>query len=214
VLTLGDHAFDQKEMIAHIDREPRIVRPLNIARPAPGAGVRVFEAPRGRRVAVAVALGRVFMKQPYDDPFSALDGALRPVALTAAADAVIVELHAEATSEKMALGHWLDGRASLIVGAHTHVPTADTQILRRGSAYQTDAGMCGDYDSVIGMDKAEPLRRFVTGMPGERFSPALGAATLSGVFVETDDGTGLARRVAPLRLGGRLAECLPDGLPD
>jgi metallophosphoesterase (TIGR00282 family) len=210
VLTLGDHAFDQKEMIAHIDREPRIIRPLNIARPAPGAGLRVFDAPRGRRVAVGVALGRVFMKQPYDDPFSALDAALRPVALTAAADAVIVEIHAEATSEKMALGHWLDGRASLIVGAHTHVPTADTQILRRGSAYQTDAGMCGDYDSVIGMEKAEPMRRFVTGMPGERFSPALGTATLSGVFVETDDSTGLARRAVPLRLGGRLAESVPD----
>lgn len=210
VLTLGDHAFDQKEMIGHIDREPRIIRPLNIARPAPGAGLRVFEAPRGRRVAVAVVLGRVFMKQPYDDPFSALDAALKPVALGAAADAVVVEVHAEATSEKMALGHWIDGRASLVVGAHTHVPTADGQILRRGSAYQTDAGMCGDYDSVIGMDKAEPLRRFVTGMPGERFSPAPGPATLSGVFVETDDTTGLARRMAPLRLGGRLAESVPE----
>jgi calcineurin-like phosphoesterase len=121
-----------------------------------------------------------------------------------------VEIHAEATSEKMALGHWLDGRASLVVGAHTHVPTADAQILSRGSAYQTDAGMCGDYNSVIGMDKAEPLRRFVTGMPGDRFSPAPGPATLSGVFVETDDLSGLARRVAPLRLGGRLAESIPD----
>ena len=211
VLTLGDHAFDQKEMIGHVDREPRIIRPLNIARPAPGAGLRVFEAPRGRRVAVGVVLGRVFMKQPYDDPFSALDAALKPLAMGAGAgaDAVVVELHAEATSEKMALGHWIDGRASLIVGAHTHVPTADAQILRRGSAYQTDAGMCGDYDSVIGMEKAEPLRRFVTGMPGERFAPAPGPATLAGVFVETDDATGLARTVAPVRIGGRLAESLP-----
>jgi metallophosphoesterase (TIGR00282 family) len=209
-LTLGDHAFDQKEMIGHIDREPRILRPLNIARPAPGAGIRVFEAPRGRRVAVAVALGRVFMKQPYDDPFSALDAALKTAILGAAADAVIVEVHAEATSEKMALGHWLDGRASLVVGAHTHVPTADARILSRGSAYQTDAGMCGDYDSVIGMDRAEPLRRFITGMPGDRFTPASGPATLSGVFVETDDTTGLARRVHPLRLGGHLGESIPD----
>ncbi|TVQ52112.1 MAG: YmdB family metallophosphoesterase [Rhodobacteraceae bacterium] len=208
-LTLGDHAFDQKEMIGHLDREPRIIRPLNIARTAPGAGLRVFDAPRGRKVAVTVALGRIFMKQPYDDPFSALDAALKAAPLGGGVDAVVVEVHAEATSEKMALGHWVDGRASLIVGAHTHVPTADAQILARGAAYQTDAGMCGDYDSVIGMAKPEPLRRFVTGMPGDRFEPAMGEATLSGVFVETDDATGRARRVAPLRLGGRLAPTLP-----
>jgi hypothetical protein len=209
-LTLGDHAFDQKDMIPHLDREPRIVRPLNIAKGAPGAGLRVFDAPRGRKVAVAVALGRVFMKQPYDDPFSALDAALRTVPLGGAAHAVIVELHAEATSEKMALGHWIDGRASLAVGAHTHVPTADAVILARGTAYQSDAGMCGDYDSVIGMAKAEPMRRFLTGMPGERFEAAAGPATVAGVFVETDDATGLARRVAPVRLGGRLAETIPE----
>jgi metallophosphoesterase (TIGR00282 family) len=210
VVTLGDHAFDQKEMLQHIDREPRILRPLNIARTAPGAGVRIFDAPRGRRVAVAVALGRVFMKQPYDDPFSALDAALKTAPLGGGVDAVIVEIHAEATSEKMATGHWLDGRASLVVGAHTHVPTADAQILPRGTAYLSDAGMCGDYDSVIGMDKAEPLRRFITGMPGERFQPAGGEATVSGVFVETDPVTGRALRVAPVRAGGRLAEALPE----
>jgi metallophosphoesterase (TIGR00282 family) len=210
VLTLGDHAFDQKEMIGHLDREPRILRPLNIARPAPGTGLRVFEAPRGRRIAVAVVLGRIFMKQPYDDPFSALDTALKPHALGGGVDALVVELHAEATSEKMALGHYLDGRVSLVVGTHSHVPTADYQILAGGTAYQSDAGMCGDYDSVIGMEKAEPLRRFITGMNGERFAPAGGAATVSGVFVETDDATGLARRVVPIRIGGRLAESLPD----
>jgi hypothetical protein len=209
-LTLGDHAFDQKEMLGHVDREPRVLRPLNIARTAPGAGLRVFDAPRGRKVAVAVALGRVFMKQPYDDPFSALDAALRAAPLGGGVDAVVVEIHAEATSEKMAVGHWLDGRASLVVGAHTHVPTADAVILAKGAAYQTDAGMCGDYDSVIGMAKLEPLRRFVTGMPGERFEPAGGEATLCGVFVETDDATGRALRVAPVRVGGRLAASLPD----
>jgi 2',3'-cyclic-nucleotide 2'-phosphodiesterase len=208
-LTLGDHAFDQKEMLGHIAREPRIIRPLNIARTPPGAGLRVFDAPRGRRVAVAVALGRVFMKQPYDDPFSALDAALKATPLGGGVDAVIVEVHAEATSEKMALGHWLDGRASLVVGAHTHVPTADAQILAKGAAYQSDAGMCGDYDSVIGMAKLEPLRRFVTGMAGERFEPAGGEATVCGVWVETDDATGRALRVAPVRIGGRLAEALP-----
>lgn len=210
VLTLGDHAFDQKDMLGWIDRAPRVLRPLNIAKAAPGAGIRIYDAPRGRKVAVAVALGRVFMKQPYDDPFSALDAALKTAPLGGGVDAVIVEIHAEATSEKMAMGHWLDGRASLIVGAHTHVPTADAQILGRGAAYQSDAGMCGDYDSVIGMAKAEPLRRFVTGMAGERFEPAAGEATLCGVFVETDDATGRAVRVVPVRVGGRLAQQLPD----
>jgi metallophosphoesterase (TIGR00282 family) len=210
VLTLGDHAFDQKEMLGWIDRAPRVLRPLNIAKAAPGAGIRIYDAPRGRKVAVAVALGRVFMKQPYDDPFSALDAALKTAPLGGGVDAVIVEIHAEATSEKMGMGHWLDGRASLVVGAHTHVPTADAQILARGAAYQTDAGMCGDYDSVIGMSKAEPLRRFVTGMAGERFEPASGEATLCGVFVETDDRTGHAIRVCPVRVGGRLSQQLPD----
>lgn len=214
VLTLGDHAFDQKDMLGYLNQEERILRPLNIARAAPGVGLRVYEASRGRRVAVGVVLGRIFMKQPYDDPFSAVDAALKPHTLGATVQATLIELHAEATSEKMALGHYLDGRTSLAVGAHTHVPTADAQILPRGTAFQSDAGMCGDYDSVIGMDKAEPLRRFVTGMNGERFSPAEGDATLSGVFVETDDTTGLARRVCPIRVGGRLAEALPaDAAP-
>jgi metallophosphoesterase (TIGR00282 family) len=209
-LTLGDHAFDQKEMLGHLDRDPRILRPLNIAKQAPGAGFRVFPAPRGRRVAVAVALGRVFMKQPYDDPFSALDAALKGAALGGGADAVIVEAHAEATSEKAALGLWLDGRASLVAGAHTHVPTSDARVLPKGTAFLTDAGMCGDYGGVIGMEPGEPLRRFVTGMAGDRFTPGGGEASLSGVVVETDDATGLARRVAPLRVGGLLPETLPD----
>jgi metallophosphoesterase (TIGR00282 family) len=203
-LTLGDHAFDQKEILPYLDSEPRVLRPLNIAKAAPGAGFRLFPAPRGKRVAVGVALGRVFMKQPYDDPFSALDMALKTAPLGAGADACIVEIHAEATSEKAAVGYWLDGRASLVVGAHTHVPTADARILPKGSAFQTDAGMCGDYDSVIGMAKAEPLRRFVTGMPGQRFAPAEGPATLAGVLVETDDRSGRAVSVRPFRDGGAL----------
>lgn len=205
VVTLGDHAFDQKEMIDHVAREPRLLRPLNIARGAPGRGAGVFEATRGRRVLVAVALGRVFMSRPYEDPFSALEAELKRNALGGSVAASLVEIHAEATSEKMAIGHWCDGRTSLVVGSHTHVPTADAQILPRGTAYQSDAGMCGDYDSVIGMDKGEPLKRFVTGMGSGRFEPALGEATLCGTLVETDDSTGLARRVAPVRLGGRLA---------
>jgi len=206
VITLGDHAFDQREMLGAIERERRILRPLNFAKTAPGRGSGVFEARGGKRVLVAVALGRVFMNRPFDDPFSVIDAALRQTPLGGAADAALVEIHAEATSEKMAMGHWSDGRASLVVGTHTHVPTADTMILARGTAYQTDAGMCGDYDSVIGMQKGEPMKRFVTGMGSGRFEPALGTATLAGVLVETDPATGLARAVRPLRLGGDLAQ--------
>ena len=154
---------------------------------------------------MAQVLGQVFMKRPFDDPFSAIDAVLRAHPLGGLVQAGVVDIHAEATSEKMAMGHWCDGRASLVIGTHTHVPTADTMILNRGTAYQSDAGMCGDYDSVIGMDKTEPLRRFLTGMASERFSPAEGEATLSGVIVTTDDRTGLATDIAPLRQGGRLS---------
>jgi len=209
VITLGDHAFDQKEMLRHIDTDPRILRPLNFAPGAPGRGSGIFEATRGRRVLVAVALGRVFMNRPFDDPFSALDKALKTAALGAAVQASVVEIHAEATSEKMGVGHWCDGRASLVVGTHTHVPTADAMILSKGTAYQTDAGMCGDYNSVIGMEKTEPLKRFIIGMSTSRFTPALGTATISGVLVETIDKTGLARSVTPVRLGGMLARSEP-----
>jgi hypothetical protein len=208
-VTLGDHAFDQKEMLSHIDGEPRLIRPLNYAKAAPGRGARVFATGGGRRVLVAQVLGQVFMKRPFDDPFSAVETVLRTQVLGAAVQAAILDVHAEATSEKMALGHVCDGRVSLVVGTHTHVPTADAQILPGGTAYLTDAGMCGDYDSVIGMDKAEPLRRFVTGMAKARFEPATGPATLSGLFVETDDRTGLALRLAMVRQGGRLESAEP-----
>ncbi|WP_066811533.1 TIGR00282 family metallophosphoesterase [Frigidibacter mobilis] len=208
-VTLGDHAFDQKDMMQFIEQEPRVLRPLNYAREAPGKGARLFNATQGRKVLVTQVLGQVFMKRPFDDPFSAIDAALRTHPLGGLAQASIVDVHAEATSEKMAMGHWCDGRASLIVGTHTHVPTGDAQILSAGSAYMTDAGMCGDYNSVIGMDKAEPMRRFITQMPRERFTPAAGEATLSGVYVVTDDRTGLAKRVTPIRIGGRLQEARP-----
>jgi 2',3'-cyclic-nucleotide 2'-phosphodiesterase len=208
-VTLGDHAFDQRDMLGYIEQDARVLRPLNYAKAAPGRGARFFDAPGGRRVFVAVALGQVFMKRPFDDPFSALDAALKPATLGGAANAVIVEIHAEATSEKMAVAHWCDGRASLVIGTHTHIPTADTQILARGTAYQTDAGMCGDYDSVIGMDKLEPVTRFVTGMSKGRFAPAEGEATLAGVYLEIDDATGRATRAEPVRIGGRLTPALP-----
>ena len=206
VITLGDHAFDQKDMLTHIEGEPRILRPLNYAKGAPGRGAGLFPATRGRKVFVCVALGRVFMSRPYDDPFSALDQALKTAGQ---ADARVVEIHCEATSEKMGVGHWCDGRASLVVGTHTHIPTADAMILPRGTAYQSDAGMCGDYNSVIGMDKVEPLKRFITGMGSGRFEPALGAATICGTLVETDDKTGRARAITPIRLGGMLAASAP-----
>ena len=206
-ITLGDHAFDQRDMMSFAE-DPRVVRPLNYARAAPGKGLRVLDTPRGK-VVVAQALGQVFMKRPFDDPFSALDAALRPYPPGGLAAAVIVDVHAEATSEKMALGHFLDGRASLVAGTHTHVPTADAQVLPGGTAYLSDAGMCGDYLSVIGMEKSEPMRRFVTGMPSARFTPAMGEATLCGLFVETD-ARGRATRAAPVRQGGRLAQAGPE----
>lgn len=208
-LTLGDHAFDQKDMMQFIDTEPRILRPINYAKSAPGKGSRVFEASGGRKILVAQVLGQVFMKRPFADPFSAIDPVLRAHPMGGMVNASLVDMHCEATSEKMAMGHWCDGRASVVVGTHTHVPTADAMILPGGTAYQTDAGMCGVYDSVIGMDKAEPMRRFITGMGKERFTPAEGAATLSGLYIETDDKSGKATRIAMIRDGGLLQASAP-----
>jgi metallophosphoesterase (TIGR00282 family) len=207
-ITLGNHSFDQREALVFIERERRLLRPVNYPPGTPGRGATLIDTPSGRRVLVVSVMGRLFM-DPLDDPFAALDRELEACALGRVAVAVIVDVHAEATSEKEAIGHYLDGRASLVVGTHTHVPTADARILERGTAYQSDAGMCGDYDSVIGMDKLEPIARFVTGMAKGRFVPAEGEATLSGVYVETDDATGRARRVEPVRIGGRLAQAGP-----
>ncbi len=209
VVTLGDHAFDQKDMLSYIESEPRILRPLNFAKGAPGRGHRVYDAPGGRKILVAQVLGQVFMKRPFDDPFSAIEPVLKAHPPGGLVQAALVDMHCEATSEKMAMGHYCNGRASVVVGTHTHVPTADAQILSKGTAYLTDAGMCGDYDSVIGMDKEEPLRRFVTGMSKGRFTPAMGEATLSGLYVETDDRTGRATRLAMVRDGGRLEPAGP-----
>lgn len=208
-ITLGDHAFDQKDMLQFIEQEPRILRPLNFSKTAPGKGARLFTTTQGRKVLVAQALGQVFMKRPFDDPFSALEPVLKAHPLGGQAAAVILDFHCEATSEKMVMGHYCDGRASLVVGTHTHVPTGDAMILPGGTGYLTDAGMCGDYHSVIGMEKTEPMRRFITGMPKERFTPATGEATLSGVYVETDDRTGKATRIAMVREGGVLQAAAP-----
>ena len=208
-VTLGDHAFDQKDMMQFIDNEPRVLRPINYAKSAPGKGARVFEAKGGRKILVAQVLGQVFMKRPFDDPFSALDQVLRAHPLGGLVNASLIDIHCEATSEKMGVGHFCDGRASIVVGTHTHVPTGDAMILPGGTAYQTDAGMCGDYNSVIGMEKAEPMRRFVTGMSKTRFTPAEGEGTLSGLYVETDDKTGKATKVSMFRDGGVLQPSAP-----
>jgi hypothetical protein len=209
-LTLGNHSWDQREALTYIVREPRMIRPLNYPAlsDAPGRGAQLFEIAGGRSVLVINLLGRVNMDS-LDDPFAAVDRELSACPLGQAADAVIVDMHAEATSEKMAMGHFCDGRASLVIGTHTHVPTADCQILNGGTAYQTDAGACCDYDSVIGNQKEEPLRRFTTRISGGRYQPAEGPATVCGVYVETDDATGLARRIDPIRIGGRLSEAVP-----
>jgi len=209
-LTLGNHSWDQKEALTYIVRETRLIRPLNYSAmaAAPGRGAQLFETERGKRVLVINLLGRVHM-DALDDPFASVDRELDACPLGEFADAVVVDMHAEATSEKMAMGHFCDGRASLVVGTHTHVPTADAQILNGGTAYQTDAGACADYDSVIGNQKEEPLRRFTTRISGGRYRPAEGPATVCGVYVETDNDTGLALRVEPIRVGGRLSQTVP-----
>jgi len=208
-ITLGNHSWDQREIIGYIDGDPRLLRPANYPKGTPGRGAALFDAPSGRKVLVIQVMTRLFM-DPLDDPFPVLNEALMSHRLGRGADAVVVDLHGEATSEKMALGHYTDGRASMAVGTHTHVPTADAMILPGGTAYQSDVGMCGDYDSVIGMKKEIALHRFTRKMPGERLAPADGPATVCAVFVETDDATGLAKRIEPIRIGGRLAETIPE----
>ena len=207
-VTLGNHAFDQREALVFIERQPRLVRPANYPPGTPGRGATLVETRAGARVLVLNLMGRIFM-DALDDPFAVADRELAACPLGGGADAVVVDLHAEATSEKQALAYHLDGRASLVVGTHTHVPTADQRILAGGTAYMSDVGMCGDYDSVLGMDKEEPIRRFLQKTPGSRMEPAGGEGTLSGLAVETDDRTGLAVRVAPVRIGPNLEETRP-----
>lgn len=209
-LTLGNHAFDHKDTMTLVAREPRLLRPLNYPplSDVPGRGANLFETDKGNRILVMNALGLVHMAS-MDDPFAAVDKQLEACPLGVACDAIVVDMHCEATSEKMAMGHFCDGRASLVVGTHTHVPSADHQILPGGTAYQTDAGACTDYDSVIGMDKEEPLRRFTTRVSRERYRAASGPATVCGTYVETDPVTGLAVRIEPIRVGGRLSQTLP-----
>jgi metallophosphoesterase (TIGR00282 family) len=208
VISTGNHWADQKEIYGLIAQEDRILRPLNYPQGTPGRGANLYSVPGGGSVLVINVMGRVFM-DPLDDPFAAVERELNACPLGEAADAIVVDIHAEASSEKMAMGHFCDGRASLVVGTHTHVPTADAQIFPGGTAFQSDAGACADFDSVIGMDKAEPVRRFTTKMPGSRYAPATGPATLCGVFVQTG-AKGLATRIEPVRVGGRLIPAIPS----
>lgn len=209
VVTTGNHVWDQREALIFADREPRFLRPLNFPAGAPGRGAAMVETRGGRRVLVANIMGRVFMHPDLDDPFRAAEALLEPVRLGRDADAILIDFHAEATSEKLCFAHFLDGRVSAVIGTHTHTPTADARVMPGGTAYVSDAGMCGDYHSSIGMDFEEPLNRFMAKIPKGKFEPATGPATLSGVGIETDDVTGLATRIAPLRLGPWLDNTTP-----
>ena len=208
-LTLGNHAFDQPQILLHLERERRLLRPLNIARNPPGAGHRVFELPDSRTLLLVNLLGQRHMAPTHGNPFTLVDEILESHPVGRMISAAVVDFHAEVTSEKCAMGAWCDGRASLVVGTHTHVPTADARILPRGTAYMTDVGMCGCYDSIIGMEKTEIVRRFATGLRSERPAPATGDPTLSAIFVVTDDDSGLATRVAPVVVGGQLEARTP-----
>ena len=208
VVTLGNHSWDQKEALVFIDRHDRLLRPINYPPGTPGKGVGLFRAANGADVLVINAMGLIFMPE-LDSPFRAVEGAVEACGLKRGADAILVDFHAEATSEKQAMGVYLDGRASCVVGTHTHSPTADERILPGGTAFMCDVGMCGDYDSILGMGKDEPINRFLTKIPRGRFEPASGPATVCGLAVDIDDKTGLARQTAAVRIGGVLSAAAP-----
>lgn len=209
-LTGGNHIWDQREVLSYINRDNKLLRPINFPEGTQGQGLQGFKCDNGQNILVIHALGRIFM-DPLDDPFAAIDKALSTYRLGQGVHAIFIDIHAEATSEKMALAHFVDGRASAVIGTHTHLPTADYQILPGGTAFQADAGMTGDYDSVIGMNKAEPIHKFTKKTPTKRMSPATGEATLCGTFIITDEKTGLARSIQPVRAGGRLSQAIPEG---
>lgn len=208
VITLGNHAWDRKEIIPFIAETPRLLRPLNYPPGTPGSGSVVVTLADGRKALVLQAMGRLFM-DAMDCPFRGTADVLVRHRLGSTVQAIFVDFHAEASSEKMAFAHTFDGQVSAVVGTHTHCPTADAQVLPGGTAFQSDAGMCGDYDSVIGMQKDGAALRYWRKMPGEKLGPAEGPVTICGVLVETDDATGLARRIEPLRVGGRLSQVMP-----
>lgn len=209
-LTTGNHVWAQREVIGTIDRDPRLLRPLNYPEGTPGHGNYLHILPDGRKILVANVMARLFVEPVLDDPFDVTEKLLAQHRLGHTAHAILIDFHGEATSEKGAFGYVFDGRVSAVVGTHTHIPTADERILPGGTAFQSDAGMCGDYDSVIGVKKELSIWRFVRKMPGERMMPAEGEATVCGAFIVTDDATGLARSVDRIQVGGKLRECLPE----
>ncbi len=209
VITGGDHIFDQQETAGFISRYPRLLRAANFPDQVPGLGRHIYQTADGRTVLVIHVLTQLFMKIVLDSPFVCVEKILQGYRLGGSVNAIVVDVHGEATSEKMGLAHHLDGRVSAVVGSHTHIPTADAQILPGGTAFQCDAGMCGDYNSVIGFEKTIPLESFLKKTRSERMKPAEGEATLCGVYVETDDKTGLATRISPMRAGGRLQPAMP-----
>jgi len=209
VVTTGNHVWDQREALSFAPRQDRFIRPVNFPKGTPGKGSGLFIARNGARILVTNIMGRVFMHPDLDDPFHAAEEQIAACPLGEQADAIFIDFHAEATSEKVCFGHFVDGRVSAVVGTHTHQPTADHQILNNGTGYMTDAGMCGDYDSSLGFDKEEPLNRFVSKLPKGRFEAAEGPATICGVGLEISDRTGLTEKIAPLRLGPRLEETIP-----
>lgn len=203
VITLGNHAWDQREVIPYIERERRLIRPANYPSTTPGKGFCVYTLADGRSILVINVMGRLFM-DPMDDPFAAVNDLAKSYPLGQKVQAILVDFHAEATSEKMTLAHYMDGKVSAIIGTHTHIPTADAQIFPNGTAIQCDAGMTGDYFSVIGMRPETPVMRFTRKMSFEKLSPAEGEGTLCGVYLETDDRTGKSTKIQPIRRGPRL----------
>ena len=202
VITTGNHVWDQKEIMSFIDKEKRLLRPRNLFEPAPGKGFEIYETSKSIKIGVLNLMGNVFMKK-CDDVFEASKKFIEKYELKNDYDFLIVDFHGEITSEKNAIGHFFDGKATLVVGTHTHIPTNDARILKKGTAYQTDAGMCGDYDSIIGMNKENSLNKFMKKDSIKHF-PAKGDATLSGVIVDCDIETGLANKIDSYIFGGQL----------
>ena len=202
VITTGNHVWDQKEIMNYIDKENRLLRPMNLFEPAPGKGFEIYVTKKNLKIGVLNLMGNVFMKKS-DDVFETSKIFMNNYQLKKDYDFLIVDFHGEITSEKNAIGHYFDGKATLVVGTHTHIPTNDARVLKNGTAYQTDAGMCGDYDSVIGMNKDNSINRFMKKDSVKHF-PAKGEATLSGVIVDCDIETGLANKVQSYIFGGKL----------